>query len=76
LPARHGFRFGLADHKENITMSGGRENPPSPNILVGQISPSAALRTLPDIQYRAAFRAWPIELIGLHQTVQCNRERI
>jgi len=47
LPARQDFRCGLADHKESITMSGERKNP----LAVGQISPSAALQTLPDINF-------------------------
>jgi len=51
LPARQDFRCGLADHKESITMSGERKNP----LAVGQISPSAALQTLPDINFALRF---------------------
>jgi hypothetical protein len=40
LPARHGPRRGLVDHKRAVTTSGGRENPASggPNQLIGGVA--------------------------------------
>ncbi len=61
------------DHKQNMTQSSERQKPA---FQVGQISPSATLRHLPDQPDRAARRALHAELIWLHQTVQCSHEKV
>ncbi len=73
LLARQVLRRGLGDHKRNITQSGERQKPA---FQVGQISPSATLRHLPDQPDRAAHRALHTGLILLHQTVQYEHESL
>ncbi len=73
LLARQVLRRGLVDHKRNATQSSERQKPA---CKVGQISPFATLRHLPDQPDRAARRALQTGLIWFHQTVQCNHEKV
>ncbi len=60
LLARHVSRRGLVDHKRDVTPSSEREKPA---FQVGQTSPSATFRRLPDQPDRAAHRALQSELV-------------